>query len=95
MLPLVLHRDPYLRLYRVIILGAVQDLARKQHQNEARQWPLSFESDYAFARARIGPHSVREQMPNTMKFQVKWRFHEVELSQRKREVAPILLCILD
>ena len=60
-LPLVSHRHPYVRLYRAMILRAVQDLARKQHRNEARQWLLSSESDYAFATAGISPNSIREQ----------------------------------
>jgi hypothetical protein len=59
-LPLVAHH-PYARLYRAVILRAVQDLAQKQHRDEAREWLLSSESDYAFVTAGISPHSVRQQ----------------------------------
>ena len=45
-----------------VIGRAVQDLARKHHRDEAREWLLSSESDYAFATAGINPHSIRQQM---------------------------------
>jgi hypothetical protein len=59
-LPLFARRHPYARLYRAVILRAVQDLAQKQHRDEAREWLLSPESDYAFVTAGISPHSVRQ-----------------------------------
>jgi len=40
----------------------VQDLAQEEHQGEAREWLLSPDSDYAFARAGISPNSIRQQM---------------------------------
>jgi len=58
---LVAHRR-YANLYRAVILRAVQDLAHKEHQDEAREWLLSPESDYAFTTAGISPHSIRQQM---------------------------------
>ena len=58
----VAHRHPYARLYRAVILRAVQDLAQTQHRDEAREWLLSAESDYAFVTAGISPQSVRQQM---------------------------------
>jgi hypothetical protein len=60
--PLVAHRHPYARLYRAVILRAVQDLAQKQHRDEAREWLLSPESDHAFVTAGISPLSVRQEM---------------------------------
>jgi hypothetical protein len=56
------HHHRYARLYRAVILRAVQDLAQKEHRNEAREWLLSPESDYAFSTAGISPHSIRQQM---------------------------------
>jgi hypothetical protein len=53
---------PYARLFQAVIHRAVQDLAEKEHQDEAREWLLSFESDYAFATAGISPDSIRQQM---------------------------------
>jgi hypothetical protein len=53
--PLVAHNHPYARLYQAVIHRAVQDLAHKEHQDEAREWLLSCESDYAFATAGITP----------------------------------------
>ena len=53
---------PYTRLYQAVILRAVQDLAQKEHQDEAREWLLSSESDYAFATAGISPDSLRQQV---------------------------------
>ena len=50
------------RLYQAVILRAVQDLAQNEHQDEAREWLLSSESDYAFATAGISPDSIRQQM---------------------------------
>ena len=56
------RHHPYARLYQAIILRAVHDLAQKQHQDEAREWLLSSESDYAFATAGISPNNLRRQM---------------------------------
>jgi hypothetical protein len=56
------HNHPYGRLFQAVILRAVQDLAQKEHQDEAREWLLSSESDYAFAVAGISPDSVRQEM---------------------------------
>jgi hypothetical protein len=55
-------RHPYARLFQAVIHRAVQDLAQKEHQDEAREWLLSSESDYAFATAGISPDSVRHEM---------------------------------
>ena len=60
--PLVANHHPYASLYKAVIIRAVQDLAQKQHREEAREWLLSSESDYAFAEAGMSPHSVRQQM---------------------------------
>jgi hypothetical protein len=54
------HHHPYARLYQA--LRAVQDLAEREHQGDAREWLLSNESEYAFATAGISPNSVRRQM---------------------------------
>ena len=59
--PSVAHHR-YSPLYRAVILRAVQDLAQEEHQEEAREWLLSPESDYAFATAGISPNSIRQQM---------------------------------
>jgi len=59
---LVAHHHPYSRLYQAVILRAVQDLAQREHQDEAREWLLSPDSDYAFATAGISPNSIRQQM---------------------------------
>jgi hypothetical protein len=59
---LVAHHYPYAPLYQAVILRAVQDLAQKQHWNEAREWLLSSDSDYSFAKAGISPQSIRQQM---------------------------------
>jgi hypothetical protein len=59
---LVAHRHPYARLYRAVIFRAVQDLVQKHHRDEARQWLLSPDSDYAFAKSGISPDSIRQQM---------------------------------
>jgi hypothetical protein len=56
------RRYPYARLYQAVIDRAVQDLAHKKHQGEAREWLLSAESDFAFATAGISPNSIRERM---------------------------------
>jgi hypothetical protein len=61
-LPLVAPRHPHARLYQAVVLRAVQDLAQKQHRDEAREWLLSPDSDYAFATARINPNGIRQQM---------------------------------
>lgn len=58
----VAHHHSYASLYQAVILRAVQDLTQKKHQDEAREWLLSHESDYAFATAGIRPHSLRQQM---------------------------------
>jgi len=60
--PLGAHNHPHVRLYQAIIFRAVQDLAQKRHQDEAREWLLSSKSDYAFATAGISPDSIRQQM---------------------------------
>jgi hypothetical protein len=60
--PLTARPHRYARLYQAVILRAVQDLAQKEHQDEAREWLLSSESDYAFATAGIRPNNVRQQM---------------------------------
>ena len=56
------HNRRYGRLFQAVILRAVQDLAQKEHQDEAREWLLSSESDYGFAVAGISPDNVRPQM---------------------------------
>jgi hypothetical protein len=56
------HHHPYARLYQAVILRAMQDLAQEEHQDEARKWLLSPDSDCAFATAGISPHSLRQQM---------------------------------
>lgn len=61
-MPLVVNRHPYARLYRAVILRAVQDLEQESHRDEAREWLLSSDSDYAFVTAGISPSSVRQQM---------------------------------
>ena len=58
----VAQQHPYASLYQAVILRAVQDLAHTQHRDEAREWLLSSESDYAFATAGISPQSIRQQM---------------------------------
>ena len=60
--PLVAQHRGYARLCRAVILRAVQDLAHKEHHNEALEWLLSPESDYAFARAGISPSSIRRDV---------------------------------
>ena len=60
--PLVAHHYRYARLYRAVILRAVQDLAQEEHQGEAREWLLSPDSDCAFATAGTSPNSIRQQM---------------------------------
>jgi len=47
------HHHPHARLYQAVIRRAVQDLAQRHHRDEAREWLLSPESDYAFATAGI------------------------------------------
>ena len=59
---LITHRRSYASLYQAVILRAVQDLAQKQHRDEAREWLLSSESEYTFATAGIDPQSIRQQM---------------------------------
>jgi len=60
--PPVLNNHPYARLYQAVIHRAVQDLAQKEHKDEAREWLISSESDYAFATAGISPDNIRQQM---------------------------------
>ena len=60
--PLVAHHRPYAGLYQAVILRAIQDLAQKEHQDEAREWLLSPDSDHAFDAAGISPNSIRQQM---------------------------------
>jgi hypothetical protein len=60
--PPVVHNHLYSRLYQAVIHRAVQDLAQKEHQDAAREWLLSPESDYAFATAGISPDNIRLQM---------------------------------
>ena len=60
--PPVAQHHSYAGLYQAVILRAVQDLAQTQHRDEAREWLLSSESDYAFATAGISPQSIRQQM---------------------------------
>jgi hypothetical protein len=59
---LVAHQHPRARLYQAVIRRAVRDLAQKHHRDEAREWLLSPESDYAFATSGINPNSIRQQM---------------------------------
>jgi hypothetical protein len=61
-LTLVAHHHPHARLYQAVIRRAVQDLAQKYHRDDAREWLLSPESEYAFATAGISPNSVRQQL---------------------------------
>jgi len=56
------HHHAYAGLYKAVILRAVQDLAHKQYQDEAREWLVSPDSDYAFATAGIRPNCIRQQM---------------------------------
>ena len=58
----VAHHHPHARLYQAVIRRAVQDLAQKHYRDEAREWLLSPESEYAFATAGISPNNVRQQM---------------------------------
>ena len=60
--PPVGHQHPYASLYQAVILRDVKDLAQTQHRDEAREWLLSSESDYAFAIAGITSQSIRRQM---------------------------------
>ena len=60
--PPVASNHLYARLYQAVILRAVQDLAEKEYQEEAREWLLSSQSDCAFTTAGISPDSIRQQM---------------------------------
>ena len=60
--PSIAHHHRYASLFQAVILRAVQDLAQEEHQDEAREWLLSPESDHAFATAGINPNSIRQQM---------------------------------
>jgi hypothetical protein len=53
--PFAAKHNPYARLYQALIRRAVQDLIQQEHQEEARQWLLSGDSDYAFATAELAP----------------------------------------
>jgi len=61
-LPEIAHHQPYARLYQAVIMRALQDLSQTEHRNEAREWLLSSESDFAFTTAGISPHGIRLQM---------------------------------
>jgi hypothetical protein len=56
------HHHRYAPLYQAVILRAVQDLSQTEHHDEAREWLLSPESDYAFATAGISPNGIRQHM---------------------------------
>jgi hypothetical protein len=58
----IAQHHPYARLYRAMILRAVHDLSQTQHREEAREWLLSPESDYAFVTAGISPNNIRQQV---------------------------------
>ena len=58
--PPVANPHRYARLYQAIVRRAVQDIAHRQHRDEARKWLLSPESEYAFFTAGISPHSIRQ-----------------------------------
>ena len=58
----VAGNHPYARLYQAVILRAVHDLEQAEHQDEAREWLLSSQSDYAFTTAGISPDSIRLEM---------------------------------
>jgi hypothetical protein len=45
-----------------VILRAVHDLSQTEHRDEAREWLLSPESDYAFVTAGISPNNIRQNM---------------------------------
>lgn len=60
--PMVAKHNPYARLYQALIHRAVQDLTHQEHQEEARQWLLSRDSDYAFATAGLSAHGIRQQL---------------------------------
>jgi len=60
--PLVAKHNPYARLFQALIRRAVQDLRHQEHQDEARRWLLSIDSDHAFASAGISPRSIRHQL---------------------------------
>ena len=59
---LITHRRSYASLYQAVILRAVQDLGQKQHRDEAREWLLSPQSDFAFNRAGISPYGIRQHV---------------------------------
>jgi hypothetical protein len=59
---LITHRRSYASLYQAVILRAVQDLAQAQHRDEAREWLLSPESDFAFAGAGMSPNGIRHHV---------------------------------
>lgn len=58
--PPVTNQHRYARLYQAVVLRAVQDLAQRQRQGDAREWLLSAESDHAFATAGISPYGIRQ-----------------------------------
>ena len=59
---LIARNRSYARLFQAVILRAVEDLVQEEHHDDARQWLLSPESDYAFAEAGINADSLRQQM---------------------------------
>ena len=59
---LITHRRSYASLYQAVILRAVRDLAQHQYRDEARQWLLSPESDFAFTTAGFSPDGIRGQV---------------------------------
>jgi hypothetical protein len=59
---LITRRRPYTNLYQAVILRAVRDLAQHQYRDEARQWLLSPESDFAFTTAGFSPDGIRGQV---------------------------------
>ena len=59
---LITHRRSYASLYQSVILRAVQDLGQKQHRDEAREWLLSPQSDFAFNRAGISSYGIRQHV---------------------------------
>jgi hypothetical protein len=56
---LVANHHRYARLYQAIVRRAVQDLAQRKRRDEAGEWLLSPDSDYAFATARISSNGIR------------------------------------
>ena len=61
-LPATAHHQRVARLYQAVIMRALQDLSQTEHRDEAREWLLSSDSDFAFTTSGISPQSVRLQM---------------------------------